>query len=187
MATNTISRFLVSESHNLKHIGITGLAQAVKLNSKYAVTHQETVVDCLEDADDTLKIKTFDLLYRMTNRQNVEPIVERMIGYLKNAPSESNVRKELVFKIHDLTEQFSPNKTWFVRTTNKLFELGGELVTAEMSDKFIKSISEWESEIDGEKFRESTIKIYMNVLKKNPNISDSMMKVIAWILGEYGW
>ena len=39
MATNTISRFLVSESHNLKYIGITGLAQAVKLNSKYAVTH----------------------------------------------------------------------------------------------------------------------------------------------------
>ena len=91
-----------------------------------------------------------------------------------------------MFKIHDLTEQFSPNKTWFVRTMNKLFELGGELVTAEMSDKFIKSISEWESEIDGEKFRESTIKIYLNVLKKNPNISDSMMKVIAWILGEYG-
>ena len=26
------------------------------------------VVDCLEDADDTLKIRTLDLLYKMTNK-----------------------------------------------------------------------------------------------------------------------
>ena len=37
------------------------------------------MVDCLEDADDTLKIKTLDLLYRMTNKQNVEPIVEKLL------------------------------------------------------------------------------------------------------------
>ena len=26
------------------------------------------VVDCLEDADDTLKLRTLDLLYKMTNK-----------------------------------------------------------------------------------------------------------------------
>jgi AP-4 complex subunit epsilon-1 len=66
-ATTTISRFLSSESHNLKYIGITGLALIVKIDPKYALTYQTLVVDCLEDADDTLKIKTLDLLYRMTN------------------------------------------------------------------------------------------------------------------------
>lgn len=35
-------------------------------------------------------------------------------------------------------------------------------------------------------FRESTIKIYLKVLKKNPNIPESLMQVIAWIVGEYG-
>ena len=47
------------------------------------------VVDCLEDADDTLKIKTLDLLFKMTNTQNVEPIVEKLLTYLKDAPIES--------------------------------------------------------------------------------------------------
>lgn len=62
------------------------------------------VVDCLEDADDTLKIKTLDLLYRMTNKQNVEPIVEKLLFSLKEAPIESSVRKDLVIKINSLCE-----------------------------------------------------------------------------------
>lgn len=66
--TTTISRFLSSESHNLKYIGITGLALIVKIDPKYTLNYQGLVVDCLEDADDTLKIKTLDLLYRMTNK-----------------------------------------------------------------------------------------------------------------------
>jgi len=66
-ATITVSRFLSSESHNLKYIGITGLASIVKIDPKYTLSYQALVVDCLEDADDTLKTKTFDLLFRMTN------------------------------------------------------------------------------------------------------------------------
>ena len=63
--------------------------------------------------------------------------------------------------------------------------MGGDLITADLSNKFIQSISEYEREIDGEKFRESTVKIYLKILKKNQNIPDAMMQVIAWILGEY--
>jgi hypothetical protein len=36
------------------------------------------------------------------------------------------------------------------------------------------------------KFRDSTIKIYVKILRKNQNISDALMQVIAWMLGEYG-
>ena len=64
--------------------------------------------------------------------------------------------------------------------------MGGDLITADLSNKFISSICEYEKEIDGEKFRDSTIKIYLKILKKNPNIPDSMLQVISWIMGEYG-
>jgi hypothetical protein len=69
---------------------------------------------------------------------------------------------------------------------NKLYEIGGDLITADLSNKFISTISEYEKEIDGEKFRDATITIYLKMLKKNPNIPDSMIQVIAWIMGEYG-
>ena len=68
---------------------------------------------------------------------------------------------------------------------NKLFELGGDLVTQKLTNQFIQSVGEYEKKEEGEKFRDSTIKIYLKVLKKNPNIPESLMQVIAWIMGEY--
>ena len=69
---------------------------------------------------------------------------------------------------------------------NKVFELGGDLITQQLTNKFIFSLSEYYKQEDGELFRESTIKIYLKVLKKNPSIPESLMQVIAWIMGEYG-
>ena len=69
---------------------------------------------------------------------------------------------------------------------NRLFEIGGDQITQELTNKFIQSISEYEQAEQGEKFRQNTIKIYLKILKKNPNIPDALMQVIAWILGEYG-
>lgn len=53
--------------------------------------------------------------------------------------------------------------------------MGGDLITADLTNKFISSISEYEKEIDGEKFRDSTINTYLKILKKNSRISDSML------------
>lgn len=57
-AATAISRFIRSDSHNLKYIGIKGLATIVKDYPKYAADHQMAVIDCLEDPDETLKRKT---------------------------------------------------------------------------------------------------------------------------------
>ena len=129
LASQTISRFLSSQSHNLKYIGITGLASIVKIDPSYTLEYQALVVDCLEDTDDTLKIKTLDLLYKMTNNVNVEAIVERLLSYLKEAPIEASSRKDLVNKISNLGENFAPNQNWYVRNMNKLFEIGGDQIT----------------------------------------------------------
>ena len=67
-----ISTFLKSSSHNLKYVGIDGLARIVRINPKYAAEHQLAVIDCLEDPDDMLKKKTLELLYKMTKPNNVE-------------------------------------------------------------------------------------------------------------------
>jgi len=145
------------------------------------------VVDCLEDADDTLKIKTLDLLFRMTNKSNVQPIVDKLLEYLQQAPRESKVREDLVLKIHSLGEKFSPSKTWYVKTMNTLFEMGGDLITHDICSKFIKVVSDFEGEAGGEHFRESTIKLYAKILRKKEKVPPAMMTVIAWIMGEHAY
>lgn len=71
-AAEMISTFLKASSHNLKYVGIDALSRIVRINAKYANEHQLAVIDCLEDPDESLKRKTLELLFKMTNPNNVE-------------------------------------------------------------------------------------------------------------------
>lgn len=71
------------------------------------------------------------------------PIVDKLLAFLKAAPVESSSRKDLVIKINELGEKFAPDKSWYIRTMNKVFELGGDLITLDLTNKFIASIGEY--------------------------------------------
>lgn len=78
-------RFVSSENHNLKFVGITGLAGIVRVHPSFAARpeHQLVVLDALEDADETLKRRTLDLLFRMTNPVNAAAVVQKLLYHLR--------------------------------------------------------------------------------------------------------
>ena len=112
------------------------------------MNHQQVIVDCLEENDETLKKNTFELLYKMTITENVEIIVGKMMNYLKNSSLETNGRKDILIKITELAERFAPDKGWFIKIMNQLFVNFGDLITEEILSKLIRLINEWESETD---------------------------------------
>eukprot|EP00284_Hemiselmis_tepida_P004235 CAMPEP_0174941868 /NCGR_PEP_ID=MMETSP1355-20121228/72867_1 /TAXON_ID=464990 /ORGANISM="Hemiselmis tepida, Strain CCMP443" /LENGTH=431 /DNA_ID=CAMNT_0016189009 /DNA_START=60 /DNA_END=1351 /DNA_ORIENTATION=- len=123
-AAASTSRFITSDNHNLRYIGVDALSAIVTVNPKYASEHQMVVVDCLEDGDDTLRRKTLDLLYKMTTLANVEMVVNRMMAYL-TPQADAFERRDLAAKISSLAERFAPSNGWFVRTMNEVFERAG--------------------------------------------------------------
>lgn len=66
-----------------------------------------TIVDCLESNDDTLKKETLELLFKMTNEQNCEVIIQKLIHFLKTS-NDSNFKKDLFVKISLLNEKHAP-------------------------------------------------------------------------------
>ena len=78
-----VSKFLTSVNNNLKYLGINALIQIVQVDSKYVLEHQVTIIDCLESNDETLKRETLELLFKMTNVQNITSIVDKLILILK--------------------------------------------------------------------------------------------------------
>ncbi|KAL6009380.1 hypothetical protein ACLOJK_022609 [Asimina triloba] len=146
-AAEVTSRFLKSDSHNLKYMGIDALGKLIKINPDIAEGHQLAVIDCLEDPDDTLKRKTFELLYKMTKSTNVEVIVDRMIDYMISI-TDNHYKTEIASRCVELAEQFAPSNQWFILTMNRVFEHAGDLVNPKVAHNLMRLIAEGFGEED---------------------------------------
>ncbi|KAI3914183.1 hypothetical protein MKW92_002776 [Papaver armeniacum] len=186
-AAEVTSRFLKSESHNLKYMGIDALSRLIKINPDIAEEHQLAVIDCLEDPDDTLKRKTFELLYKMTKSSNVEVIVDRMIDYMISI-SDNHYKTEIASRCVELAEQFAPSNQWFIQTMNKVFEHAGDLVNIKVAHNLMRLIAEGFGEDDegaDSQLRSSAVESYLRIMGE-PKLPSGFLQVICWVLGEYG-
>ncbi len=197
-AATSISRFIRSDSHNLKYIGIKGLAAIAKDHPKYVADHQMAVIDCLEDPDETLKRKTLSLLYRMTNGINVEFVVEKLLGFLA-ATKDEHFRVDLVEKVTLCAERYAPSNAWFVRTVISVFESGGDKVKRNVANTLVQLIAEGSGEdsdddengADGagssdDDLRAEAVDDFLRLLGK-PKMPSMLLQTMSWVLGEYGY
>ncbi|XP_050235404.1 AP-4 complex subunit epsilon [Mercurialis annua] len=188
-AADVIARFLKSDSHNLKYMGIDALGRLIKLSPEIAEQHQLAVIDCLEDPDDTLKRKTFELLYKMTKSTNVEVIVDRMIDYMININNnDSHYKAEIASRCVELAEQFAPSNHWFIQTMNRVFEHAGDLVKSKVAHNLMRLIAEGFGEDDDtadSQLRSSAVESYLHIIGE-PKLPSVFLQVICWVLGEYG-
>ncbi|KAK7406999.1 hypothetical protein VNO78_08637 [Psophocarpus tetragonolobus] len=186
-AADVIAKFLKSDSHNLKYMGIDALGRVIKLSPHIAEQHQLAVIDCLEDPDDSLKRKTFDLLYKMTMSSNVEVIVDRMIDYMISI-SDDHYKTYIASRCVELAEQFAPSNHWFIQTMNKVFEHAGDLVNIKVAHNLIRLIAEGFGEDDDAAYsqlRSSAVESYLRIIGE-PKLPSVFLQVICWVLGEYG-
>ncbi|XP_071788543.1 AP-4 complex subunit epsilon-1-like isoform X2 [Asterias amurensis] len=179
-AAQCIGKFLKSFNYNLKYMGICALSAILKVLPSCAEEHQLTVIDCLEDADDTIRLKTLDLLFQMTTMSNVEVICEKLLTVLMDT-REMFTRQDLLSKIIQLTERFQPSVMWYLNTLTRLLT-----ITDEVPDNVINHII---SAISKESRRSSDIgshalQLYLPLLTKN-NTSHKLLKIGCWILGEF--
>lgn len=199
-AATAISRFIRSETHNLKYIGIKGLAAIVKDHPRFAADHQLAVIDCLEDPDETLKRKTLDLLFRMTNSVNVEFIVEKLLQFL-GVTTDDHFRTDLVSQITQCAERYAPSNAWYVQTIVRVFELAGDKVKMSVAQTLLQLIAEGANEEDNEQdeaeeytpddlLRMDAVEDFLELINNSSQgskLSEILSQTIAWVLGEYGY
>ena len=106
-----------------------------------------TVVDCLEDQDDTIKRQTINLLTKMTNMSNVKVITERLMTIVKSSDGYDNhIKEELVSNIADLAERHAPDNLWYMDAMIALIDAAGEMITPRIISNFIHLVSEWKAD-----------------------------------------
>ncbi|KAH8738928.1 hypothetical protein FG386_000794 [Cryptosporidium ryanae] len=186
--TEIVSKLLNSGVNYLKYIGIKCLTKITKIDPSYAIPHQMVVIDCLEDKDETLRRCTLDLLCKMTNPQNIEFVISKLIRNLISS-KDSHFRDDLVKNIILLSEMFSPTYSWYLNTMIKLFELSGDNIGRNKANNVAQIIAEGPTgdELEDSKFRNEATTIFSRILENNLDKSpETLCNLAIWVIGEYG-
>jgi AP-4 complex subunit epsilon-1 len=140
------------------------------------------VVDCLESKDETLKKLTLDLLYKITNSNNIEVISKKMLATLHSS-TDPYFRQNLVNRICELAERFATSHQWHIDTMHILFEFGSEYISLDTLNNYLKLVADNYKE-DNE-FGALIIQSNMSLLER-VQPTDLIIKMISWIFGEIG-
>lgn len=185
-AARCIGNFVLSPKINLKYLGLKALTYVVQYDANLALQHQMTIIECLDHSDLIIKRETLELLFRITNAQNVTVIVEKMLGFLRLCNDNYTI-VDLVGKVAELAEKYAPDNEWFIQTMNAVFSLGGDLMQPDIPNNFLRLLEEGSDvEEEDRQLRLYAVDSYMAVLKGDcSHLPQCFLQVISWVLGEY--
>ncbi|XP_067356057.1 AP-4 complex subunit epsilon-1 isoform X3 [Channa argus] len=181
-AAKCIGNFVMSPKINLKYLGLKALTYVVQQDPKLALQHQMTIIECLDHPDLIIKRETLELLFRITNGQNVTVIVEKMLEFLRMSKDDYTTI-DLVGKVAELAEKYAPDNEWFIETMNTVFSVGGDMMQPDIPNSFLKLLSEgFDSVEEDRKLRLFAVDSYVSLLQGEPGkLPQCFLQVISWV------
>ena len=82
LAINILGRFLVNRDNNVRYVALNALCNAVSSNTDAIQRHRNTIVECLKDADLTIRKRALDLIYALTNKKNIKSLARDLLNFL---------------------------------------------------------------------------------------------------------
>lgn len=92
------------------HVSILGLfvGHVCDHTTVHYIHQQNDTYTRAKDPDETLRRRTLDLLYSMTNPANVTVVIDKLLGFLRTT-QDDYLRTELVSRINQLAEKYAPD------------------------------------------------------------------------------
>lgn len=178
-AAQLLSRYILSKETNVRYLGLDTMTHlAARSDSLDEIKkHQDTVILSLRDKDISVRRRALDLLYSMCDSSNAKAIVGEMLRYLHVA--DFTLREEMVLKIAILTEKFATEYEWYVDTILRLMSQAGDHVGEEVWYRIVQIVT------NTEELQEYAARKVVEYLR-TPVVHENLVKVGAYILGEFG-
>ena len=184
-ASKATAFFINNPLSNLKYLGLNALGEMVKENPAVAATHQMAVMNCLQSDDEALRRKAIDLLFAISNENNVQVVIDKMLDFLKTTNDEY-FQIILITRVNDLAERFAPNPSWYIKTITQLFLAAGDVVPSNVASTVMKLLEEGQGDPDVDyKLRGEAVAMYLELMDE-PKLPEVFVQVLAFVLGQYG-
>ncbi|XP_059300392.1 AP-2 complex subunit alpha-1-like [Lycium ferocissimum] len=173
-----LGKFIAVREPNIRYLGLENMTRMLMVTDVQDIIkrHQAQIITSLKDPDISIRRRALDLLYGMCDVSNAKDIVEELLQYLSTA--EFVMREELSLKIAILAEKFAPDLSWYVDVILQLIDKAGDFVSDDIWFRVVQFVTNNE---DLQPYAALKAREYLD----KPAIHETMVKVSAYILGEY--
>ncbi|XP_050739071.1 AP-1 complex subunit gamma-1-like isoform X1 [Eriocheir sinensis] len=178
LAINILGRFLLNADKNIRYVALNTLLRVVHADNSAVQRHRSTILECLKDADISIRKRAMELCFALINGNNIRTMMKELITFLENA--EPEFKASCSSKCVLAAEKYSPNVRWHIDTLLRVVEAAGNHVPDDVVSSTIQLISETRSEqayAVGELWRHLSVA----QLEFQP-----MIQVATWCIGEFG-
>ncbi|EGV61804.1 Adaptor protein complex AP-2 alpha subunit [Yamadazyma tenuis ATCC 10573] len=191
-AINALLHLLKSTDTNTRYLALDVLIKLISRSSdeKLTQSYNGLIFDrmgvaehLLNDKDIGIKRKTLDLFYIITNDSNYQVIINKLLDYFPML--DYQLKSELSIKIAILAEKFAKDSTWYVNIMIRLLSIPGssansEFLNNEIWERIIQII------VNNDELHVKTCKLLMGKLIRSDQLSENLVKMSAFLIGEYG-
>lgn len=177
LAVNILGRFLLNRDNNIRYVALNSLSSVVSEDIGAVQRHRSTIVDCLKDPDVSIRQRALELIYQLVNEQNVVALTTELLNYLIVAQTEH--KANLVSKVIQIVEKYSPSKKWRVDTVITMLSIAGSIVDESVPRTAIIFIAQAEG-LQGY----ATHRLFKCLQEDCAQFG--LLQVAIWCVGEYG-
>ncbi|KAG8387556.1 hypothetical protein BUALT_Bualt02G0033600 [Buddleja alternifolia] len=173
-----LGKFIAVREPNIRYLGLENMTRMLMVTDVHDIIkrHQAQIITSLKDPDISIRRRALDLLYGMCDVSNAKDIVEELLQYLSSA--DFAMREELSLKAAILAEKFAPDLSWYVDVILQLIDKAGDFVSDDIWFRVVQFVTNNE---DLQPYAALKAREYLD----KPAIHETMVKVSAYILGEY--
>uniref|UniRef100_A0A8C7SDR5 Adaptor related protein complex 3 subunit delta 1 n=1 Tax=Oncorhynchus mykiss TaxID=8022 RepID=A0A8C7SDR5_ONCMY len=127
-----------AHTFSLKYLGLLAMSKILKTHPKSVQSHKDLILQCLDDKDESIRLRALDLLYGMVSKKNLMEIVKKLMLHVDKAEG-TTYRDELLTKIIDICSQSNYQYiSILVELTRLEGTRHGHLIASQMLDVAIR-------------------------------------------------
>lgn len=178
LGINILGRFLLNTDKNIRFVALNTLQKTVQADYNAVQRHRSTIVECLKDADVSIRKKAMSLCFSLINGNNIKNMSKELLVFLDKADPE--FKSLCSSKLCLCAEQYSPGTKWQIDTVISVLKTAGNYVRDDVVGNLIQLISENTS------LHSYTVHQLWGQLQGDLQSKQPLLQVTCWTIGEFG-
>lgn len=134
-------RILIEDSdQNLKYLGLLAMSKILTVNAKAVQVHKDIVLQCLDDKDESIRLRALDLIVGMVSKKNIMDIIKKLMEQIDKADSQTYC-DELLSKIIQICSindyHYVTNFEWYIDVLIQLTRVEGTRLGKQLASQMM--------------------------------------------------